>query len=77
MVDRLNFGKLSDVIDLPDLIEIQTKSYRDFLQMDVPPQKRADIGLQAKETIPVAWDEIIDRVLERYQFLIDEHHKLL
>lgn len=39
--------------------------------------KTADIGLQAKETIPVAWDEIIDRVLERYQFMIDEHHKLL
>jgi len=55
MVDRLNFGKLSDVIDLPDLIEIQTKSYRDFLQMDVPPQKRADIGLQAafREVFPV------------------------
>ncbi len=39
--------------------------------------KTIDIGLQAKETIPVAWDEIIDRVLERYQFMIDEHNKLL
>ena len=55
MVDRINFGQLSDVIELPDLIEIQTKSYRDFLQMDVPPMERADIGLQAvfKEVFPI------------------------
>ena len=55
MVDRINFGRLTDVIELPDLIEIQTKSYRDFLQMDVAPSKRKDIGLQAvfKEVFPI------------------------
>ena len=55
MVDRINFGQLSDVIGLPDLIEIQTKSYRDFLQMDVPAAKRENIGLQAvfKEIFPI------------------------
>ena len=36
MVERTNFGKLKVVIDPPDLIEIQTKSYSDFLQIDVP-----------------------------------------
>lgn len=34
------------------------------------------IGEQAKETIPVAWDEIIDTVLDRYQYLIEKHKKL-
>ena len=34
MVERINFGKLNPVIDAPDLIEIQTKSYTDFLQID-------------------------------------------
>ena len=30
MAERICFGKLSDVIELPDLIEIQSNSYRDF-----------------------------------------------
>ena len=55
MVDRINFGRLTDVIELPDLIEIQTQSYRDFLQMDTPAAKRRDVGLQAvfKEVFPI------------------------
>ncbi|MBP5389149.1 MAG: DNA-directed RNA polymerase subunit beta [Bacteroidales bacterium] len=55
MVERKNFGKLKEVGELPDLIEIQTKSYKDFLQMDVPAAKRRDIGLQAvfKEVFPI------------------------
>jgi len=55
MADRVKYGKLSDVIDLPDLIEIQTTSYRDFLQMDAPTNRRKLIGLQAvfKEVFPI------------------------
>ena len=55
MVDRINFGQLSDVVELPDLIEIQTRSYRDFLQMDAPPNRRKAVGLQAvfKEVFPI------------------------
>ncbi|NCD32692.1 MAG: DNA-directed RNA polymerase subunit beta [Spartobacteria bacterium] len=52
---RTNFGKLKNIIELPDLIEIQTTSYRDFLQIDVPPSQRSEIGLQAvfKEVFPI------------------------
>ncbi len=55
MVERINFGQLSDVIELPDLIEIQTRSYRDFLQMEAAPMKRRAVGLQAvfKEVFPI------------------------
>ena len=55
MVDRINFGQLSDVIELPDLIEIQTRSYLEFLQMDAAPNKRKSVGLQAvfKEVFPI------------------------
>jgi len=55
MVDRINFGQLSDVVALPDLIEIQTRSYLDFLQMDAPPNRRKAVGLQAvfKEVFPI------------------------
>ncbi|VGO20557.1 DNA-directed RNA polymerase subunit beta [Pontiella sulfatireligans] len=47
MADRKNFGKLTDALDAPDLIEIQLNSYRDFLQTGVSPSKRKKIGLQA------------------------------
>ncbi|MCX6997127.1 MAG: DNA-directed RNA polymerase subunit beta [Kiritimatiellaeota bacterium] len=55
MAERQNFGKLTDVIDLPDLIEIQTDSYRDFLQVKTPSGKRKLVGLQAvfKEVFPI------------------------
>ena len=39
-------------------------------------ERTARIGLQAKETIPVAWDNLIDTVLERYQYLIDRRKGL-
>ena len=54
--ERRVFGRLQGMAETPpDLIEIQTKSYDDFLQADVPPAKRADQGLQAifKEIFPV------------------------
>ena len=55
MVERTNYGRLRDVIEPPDLIEIQTNSYRDFLQADVPPPRRKHMGLQAvfKEVFPI------------------------
>lgn len=55
MAERLRFGKLSDVLELPDLIEIQCNSYRDFLQMNVPVNRRKQVGLQTvfKEVFPI------------------------
>ena len=44
---RKNFGKIRKIVDIPDLIAVQRESYRRLLQMDVPPEKREDIGLQA------------------------------
>ncbi|GMU92476.1 MAG: DNA-directed RNA polymerase subunit beta [Candidatus Hydrogenedentota bacterium] len=44
--ERVSLGRIPDAMDLPDLIEIQTKSYNDFLQWDVPPDERAPKGLQ-------------------------------
>ena len=55
--ERKVFGKLQGMAETPpDLIDIQTQSYREFLQADVPPQKRENIGLQAifREIFPVA-----------------------
>ena len=54
--ERKVFGRLQNAYDPPDLIEIQTKSYNDFLQEDVPPAKREERGLQAifHEIFPIA-----------------------
>ena len=54
--ERKVFGKLHGMESpMPDLIDIQTKSYDDFLQGDIAPMKREDKGLQAifKEIFPV------------------------
>ena len=54
--ERKVFGKLQGMAKTPpDLIEIQTKSYQDFLQADIAPAKREEKGLQAifKEIFPV------------------------
>jgi DNA-directed RNA polymerase subunit beta len=44
---RKNFGKIEQIADMPNLIEMQRHSYERFLQKDVPPDQREDIGLQA------------------------------
>ena len=54
--ERKVFGKLQGMAKTPpNLIDIQTKSYHEFLQADIPPQKRDNVGLQAifKEIFPV------------------------
>ncbi|NGX57985.1 MAG: DNA-directed RNA polymerase subunit beta [Chlamydiae bacterium] len=43
---RISFKEKEDIIDLPNLIEIQIKSYNQFLQADKFPEDREDIGLQ-------------------------------
>ncbi|GAB4390606.1 MAG: DNA-directed RNA polymerase subunit beta [Thermodesulfovibrionales bacterium] len=45
--DRVDFGKVPAILDVPNLIEVQRNSFDAFLQMDVKPDKRKDMGLQA------------------------------
>ena len=47
MIDRRSYSRIPAVMDLPDLLEIQTKSYEAFLQADVPPRLRKKHGLQS------------------------------
>src|SRR5579875_1643783 len=44
---RINFSKIPTVISIPNLIEVQRRSYDRFLQMNLLPSEREDIGLQA------------------------------
>ncbi|NDJ11824.1 MAG: DNA-directed RNA polymerase subunit beta, partial [Acidobacteriia bacterium] len=43
---RVDFSKIKTSIPIPNLIEVQRKSYEKFLQMDLLPNERDDIGLQ-------------------------------
>jgi DNA-directed RNA polymerase subunit beta len=43
---RKNLGRISRVIEVPNLIDIQKSSYDKFLQATVPPNERAEVGLQ-------------------------------
>ena len=43
---RHSFARIQSVVDIPNLIETQQASYRDFLQADVIPEKRREVGLQ-------------------------------
>lgn len=50
------FGRIRKVIDIPNLIDIQIKSYEKFLQKDVDPDKRGNFGLQGafKSVFPIS-----------------------
>jgi DNA-directed RNA polymerase subunit beta len=52
---RKSFAKLKQVIEIPNLIDIQKRSYDKFLQIDIPHEKREDIGLQGvfKSVFPI------------------------
>jgi DNA-directed RNA polymerase subunit beta len=55
MSQRTNFGKIHEVAEPPNLIEIQLRSYEEFLQKNILPSKRKDLGLQAvfREVFPI------------------------
>ena len=55
MSDRIYFGKIKEAIEPPNLIEVQLNSYVEFLQKDVSPGRRKNVGLQAvfKEVFPI------------------------
>ncbi len=52
---RRQFGRIKQVLEVPYLLELQRKSYQQFLQKDIPPEEREDVGMQAvfKEVFPI------------------------
>ena len=53
--ERINFGKIKEIIAPPNLIELQTTSYKDFLQAETAQSKRKNTGMQAvfTEVFPI------------------------
>ncbi|WP_108823083.1 DNA-directed RNA polymerase subunit beta [Dysgonomonas sp. Marseille-P4361] len=69
---RVNFASIKNPLPYPDLLEVQLKSFRDFLQLDTPPEKRKKEGLYRvfAENFPIA-DTRNNFVLEFLDYFID------
>ena len=46
-INRHSFGKIKDVVPMPNLLEVQIESYRSFLQLELHPNKRLRKGLHS------------------------------
>ncbi len=69
---RVNFTSVKNPLPHPDFLEVQLKSFRDFLQLDTPPEKRNNEGLYKvfAENFPIA-DTRNNFVLEFLDYYID------
>jgi DNA-directed RNA polymerase subunit beta len=47
LIERRSFSKIPTIVSYPDLLEVQRRSYVQFLQEDIAPEERKDEGLQA------------------------------
>src|SRR5574339_30625 len=80
---RRTFGRIKKIIDIPNLIEIQKRSYEEFLQKDVAPEARKDQGLQGvfKSVFPIkdfnetASLEFVSYSLGEPKYDVDECHQ--
>jgi len=50
-----NFGKVRDIVGIPDLVAMQKRSYKRFLQKDAVPTRRENVGLESlfREIFPI------------------------
>ena len=69
---RVNFASIKNPLPYPDFLEVQLKSFQDFLQLDTPPEKRKNEGLYKvfAENFPIA-DTRNNFVLEFLDYYID------
>src|SRR6188508_1037231 len=77
---RKSFAKIGKIIEIPNLIDIQKRSYDKFLQTDVTPDQREDVGLQGvfKSVFPIkdfsetSSLEFVSYNLEKPKYDVDE-----
>lgn len=56
---RRSFGKIKDIVPVPNLIEIQSKSFNDFVQLDFLPSERQLIGFEKvfRDVFPIDYND--------------------
>ena len=80
VMERYTFARVEQVIDMPDLLDVQIAAYKDFLQSDDAPEERKPVGLQqgfianfpisdAREIFTL---EFIDYRVERPKYNVNE-----
>ena len=80
---RRSFGNIKKIVEIPNLIDIQQRSYDDFLQRAVTPEGRGDTGLQGvfKSVFPIkdfnetASLEFVSYTLGEPKYDVDECHQ--
>jgi DNA-directed RNA polymerase subunit beta len=83
-METVVYGSYRSVAEIPDLVEMQTKSYLNFLQPEVPPNRRKPDGLEAllREVFPIySYDktlclEYVSYELGRPRYTVEECRKL-
>ena len=70
--NRINFASIKNPLSYPDFLEVQLKSFHDFLQLDTPPERRKKEGLYKvfAENFPIT-DTRNNFVLEFLDYYID------
>jgi DNA-directed RNA polymerase subunit beta len=77
---RINFASIKNQLEYPDFLEVQLKSFRDFFQLDTPPEKRKNEGMYKvfAENFPIADTrnnfilEFLDYYIDPSRYTIDE-----
>src|ERR1700722_10407731 len=66
---RKSFGKIREVVSLPNLIEVQSKSFNNFVQLDYLPSERKNIGLEKvlRDIFPVEHNDKISLEYVSYE----------
>jgi len=80
---RRTFGKIAEVAQMPNLIEVQRHSYEQFLQMYIPINERIDKGLEAvfssvfpiKDFAGKSMLEFVSYTLEEPKYDVEECHQ--
>ena len=69
---RTDFSKLNNTVEYPDFLDVQLQSYKDFFQLETPPEKRDNEGLFKvfKENFPIS-DSRDNFVLEFIDYTVD------
>ncbi|WP_421978202.1 DNA-directed RNA polymerase subunit beta [Roseivirga seohaensis] len=70
--ERISFSSIKSVLDYPDFLDIQVKSFEDFFQLETPAEKRTQDGLFKvfSENFPIS-DSRDNFVLEFIDYLVD------
>lgn len=71
-IERVSFGKIAAVLEMPNLLDVQIASYRDFLQAEVLPAERTKKGLQAVflNVFPII-DNREEHILEFVEYYVE------